>query len=182
MWMLHVFGNNVEDVMGHARFLAFYLVLIVISGLAYATTASASDIPLVGASGAISGVLAAYFWIYPRAKINTLIPLGLFLLTVRIPSWLMIGLWAVFQVVSLELFSGSSTAVAYSAHVAGFAIGSLLVPLFKNQELVSQHPYAGWDADIPDVQKDIPKFFKFLNYLCFSLVAIGLLLGISSLL
>jgi membrane associated rhomboid family serine protease len=181
MWMLHVFGNNVEDVMGHVRFLVFYLVLIVISGLAYAMTASASDIPLVGASGAISGVLAAYFWTYPKAKINTLIPLGLFLLTVRMPSWLMIGLWAVFQVVSLEMFNGHSSAVAYSAHVAGFAAGSLLVPLFKNQALVSQHPYAGWDAEIPAVQKDIPKFFKFLNYLFFFVVAIGLVIGFSSL-
>lgn len=181
MWMLHVFGNNVEDVMGHARFLVFYLVLIVISGLAYATTASASDIPLVGASGAVSGVLAAYFWIYPKAKINTLIPLGLFLLTVRMPSWLMIGIWAVFQVASLELFSDSVSAVAYSAHVAGFAAGSLLVPYFKNQELVSQHLYTGWDAEIPEVKKDIPKFFKFLNYVFFVAVTIGLVIGLSSL-
>jgi membrane associated rhomboid family serine protease len=136
MWFLWIFGNNIEDAMGHAKFAVFYLIAGVGAAAAQIVADSSSIIPMVGASGAISGVLGAYVILYPHARIYTLLPLGFFVTTVQLPAFVMLGYWIVIQV-----FSGLTAAaaaqkggVAFMAHIGGFAVGMLLVKLFETAE------------------------------------------------
>ncbi|MCK4839251.1 MAG: rhomboid family intramembrane serine protease [Desulfobulbaceae bacterium] len=98
MWMLWIFGDNVEDSMGHSRYLMFYLLCGTVSVLAQATANPASPLPLVGASGAISGVLGAYFLLYPKARILTLIPIFVFFYLIELPAFIFLGLWILLQI------------------------------------------------------------------------------------
>ena len=123
MLYLWVFADNVEDAMGHLRFLLFYLACGALASLGHAGLHPASDIPLVGASGAISGVLGAYLVLYPKARI--LVPIIIFPLWV--PAWAVIGLWFVFQGVSALSPSGEASSIAWWAHLSGFAAGLMLV-------------------------------------------------------
>lgn len=138
MLFLWVFGDNVEDVMGHAKYLAFYLVCgVAAAGLQVAVN-SDSTMPLVGASGAISGVLAAYLVLFPRGKIRTLILLGWIPLILLFPAWFQIGYWIVLQFINGFLTLGVRTAetgggVAYFAHIGGFIAGLLLVFLLRDK-------------------------------------------------
>ncbi|MFF3462267.1 rhomboid family intramembrane serine protease [Streptomyces sp. NPDC001984] len=127
MLFLLIFGNNVEDRMGHIRYFLFYVVCGYAAGYGFALLNDTSGDPLIGASGAIAGVLGAYLVLYPRARVWVLVPFLIFL-PLRLPAWLVLGFWFVLQAVysSGHGVSGAGT-VAYSAHIVGFVVGMLLV-------------------------------------------------------
>ena len=175
MWILYVFGNNVEDIMGGLRFLIFYLVAAMLSGIFFAVATDSMVIPLGGASGALSAVMAAYFWTYPKAKVHTFFPLGVAFFIVQLPSWVMIGYWAAVQFAYLEIFQTTQSEVAFSAHAGGLIAGSLMLKLFRQKALVARHEYAGWDAEPPPSQLNVPSHFKILNY-CLMIGAIAVLI------
>ncbi|MBW4644865.1 MAG: rhomboid family intramembrane serine protease [Goleter apudmare HA4340-LM2] len=136
MLFLWVFGNNVEDRLGHVKYLIFYLTCGVLAALAQWFFSQNSTIPALGASGAIAGVLGAYILRFPRAKILTLIPLGFFLTTIRVPAYLFLGFWfiqqAFYGIASLQARSNigmEGGGVAYWAHAGGFVFGAILAPL-----------------------------------------------------
>lgn len=129
MLFLFIFGDNIEDRIGHIRYLIFYLVCGVVASGIWMFTELDSVFPAVGASGAISGVLGAYFILYPSARIRTLMTLGIFIRVVRVPAWVMIGLWFLYQLILG--FLPFNTGVAYWAHIGGFIIGLVLSPFIK---------------------------------------------------
>jgi membrane associated rhomboid family serine protease len=131
MW---IFADNIEDSMGHARFIVFYLLCGIAAAMAQALPAPASEIPMVGASGAISGVLGAYLLLHPRAHVLVLVPLGFFSQIARLPALLVLGLWFVLQLVS-ELGAPEGAGVAFRAHIGGFVAGMLLIPVFKRRRV-----------------------------------------------
>jgi membrane associated rhomboid family serine protease len=135
MWYLWIFGDNIEDAMGRARFLAFYLVTGLAASAAHALSDPASQIPTIGASGAISGVLGAYFMLYPHARILVLIPLGFFTRLIYVPAVVALGFWFLFQLLSGAMSSAQGGGVAWWAHIGGFIAGMLLVGLFKRREV-----------------------------------------------
>jgi membrane associated rhomboid family serine protease len=130
---LWVFGNNVEDRMGPTRFLAFYLSCGILASLAHAAIEADSDIPMIGASGAISGCLGAYLMLFPRAMITVLIPIGPLLWTTRVTARWVVGVWFLGQLMN-SMFSSGGPGVAWFAHLGGFAAGLLLVPVFLRQQ------------------------------------------------
>jgi membrane associated rhomboid family serine protease len=140
MLYLWIFGDNVEDSMGHARFLAFYLVCGTAAALAQAWVDPSSTIPMVGASGAISGVLGAYILLHPRATVRTLVILGLFITVVHVPAMIVLGIWFVMQFVSAAAVPTGEGGVAFWAHVGGFVAGMVLVPLFKRRTVPLWQP------------------------------------------
>jgi membrane associated rhomboid family serine protease len=136
MWALFIFGDNVEDRFGSWRYLVFYLICGMVSGLAQVAIAPTSQTPAIGASGAIAGVLAAYFVLYPGARVITLIPLFILPWLVEIPAIIFIGIWFLIQVFSgTQALQDSAAAggVAYWAHIGGFVCGLLLVGLFARR-------------------------------------------------
>jgi membrane associated rhomboid family serine protease len=143
MWILLIFGDNVEDRMGSIRYLIFYLVCGVVSGLTQAFVAPASQVPAIGASGAIAGVLAAYLVFFPRARVVTFIPLFILPWFVNIPALIFIVLWFLLQFFNgvLALGGAVSGGVAYWAHVGGFISGLLLVWLFAGRPRNQPHTY-----------------------------------------
>lgn len=128
MLFLWIFGPNVEDRLGHAGYLIFYLACGTLAGLAQVLAAPASRLPMVGASGAIAAVLGAYFLLFPTSRVLTLIFLFIFVRLVYLPAVLFLGLWFVLQLVSLP--EGMTGGVAFAAHVGGFVAGLVLVWLF----------------------------------------------------
>jgi membrane associated rhomboid family serine protease len=130
MLYLHIFGDNVEDALGHLPFLGFYLLSGAASALVQALAAPSSEIPMVGASGAIAGVLGAYFVLYPNARVVTLLPLVVFIRIVEVPSFFFLLFWFLLQFLSGAISLGSASAaqggVAWWAHVGGFAAGLAL--------------------------------------------------------
>ncbi|MDX2317031.1 MAG: rhomboid family intramembrane serine protease [Hyphomicrobiaceae bacterium] len=135
MLFLWIFGDNVEDCMGHARYLIFYLVCGVAAALAQAFVSPGSTIPMVGASGAISGVLGAYLLLHPRATVRTVIFLGIFVTMMHLPALIVLGLWFLMQLVSAAFSNSGEAGVAFWAHVGGFVAGMALVPLFKKRDV-----------------------------------------------
>ncbi len=135
MLYLWIFGDNVEDAMGHVRFTVFYLLCGVAAALAQALPNPDSTIPMIGASGAISGVLGAYLLLYPRAHVLVLIPLGLFSQIVHLPAVVVLGLWFVIQLVSSLFADPSQGGVAFGAHIGGFLAGMALLPFFKQRRV-----------------------------------------------
>jgi membrane associated rhomboid family serine protease len=141
MWFLYIFGDNVEDYLGHFKYLVFYLLTGVLAMSTHVIVNLYSSAPAVGASGAIAGVLGAYFVLYPRARVLT----WFFIFVVWVPAWIILGYWFV-----LNFLSGTATAlsvqrqnmggVAFWAHVGGFISGALLVKVFGERKL--RHPYA----------------------------------------
>jgi membrane associated rhomboid family serine protease len=131
MLYLWVFGNNVEDSMGHTRFIVFYFLCGALAALTQAVFNPASEIPMIGASGAISGVLGAYLLLHPRARILVVIPIGILIYTPWIAAYWVLGFWFVLQLVNSIVAAGDNGGVAYGAHLGGFVAGMLLIPLFK---------------------------------------------------
>ena len=133
MLYLWIFGNNIEDSMGHSRFVIFYLL----TGIGAATTPlyfnMNSTVPTIGASGAVSGVLGAYLILFPHARVLTLIPLGWFIRIMVLPAWVLLLVWIGFQILNQTLAPMDPTTggVAYSAHIGGFVFGMALIPLFR---------------------------------------------------
>ncbi len=134
MLYLWIFGANVEDSMGKVRFATFYLLCGLGAACAQIIVSPASKVPMVGASGAISGVLGAYLLLFPHARVLTLLPLGLFTQLAEIPAMIMLGFWIVVQILNgLLTFNVEGGGVAWFAHVGGFAVGMLLVGFFKRR-------------------------------------------------
>jgi membrane associated rhomboid family serine protease len=144
MWFLRLFGNNVEDSMGRLRFLAFYLVCGVAAAMAQVLSAPSSIMPMVGASGAISGVMGGYLVLYPRVRVFTLVPLGIFVTSVALPAWAMIGYWILLQVLGGLGSTTEAGGVAFWAHVGGFAAGALLIRIFARGDYVAEHQAQHW--------------------------------------
>jgi membrane associated rhomboid family serine protease len=139
-----VFGNNVEDSMGHGRFLVFFLICGLAAAAAHVLISSASPVPTVGASGAISGIMGAYLLLYPRARIKMLFILFIFFPIFEIPAWLVLLWWFAVQVISglpelSQVSPDVSGGVAVWAHVGGFVTGVALTKLFANRRLVAAH-------------------------------------------
>jgi len=136
MLYLWIFGDNVEDRMGHGRFLAFYVLCGTAAALTQVFTSPDSTVPMVGASGAIAGVMGAYFVLYPRSRIVTLIPLFFFFQIVEIPAIFFLGIWFVMQFLSgVGSIAASATGgVAFWAHIGGFVAGVGGVLLFRRPE------------------------------------------------
>jgi len=132
MWFLWLFGNNIEDIMGHGRFLAFYLLSGIAAAAAQIFVDPSSAVPMVGASGAISGVMGAYIVLYPRVRVHTMTWL-IILFRLTVPAWLMLGYWFVLQILSAG--TDPVGGVAVWAHIGGFVAGALLIKLFSNPEL-----------------------------------------------
>jgi membrane associated rhomboid family serine protease len=130
MLYLWIFADNVEDRLGHGRFVVFYALCGVAAALAQALPDPGSQIPMVGASGAISGVLGAYLLLHPRAHVLVLIPLGPLSQLVRLPALLVLGLWFAMQLFS-EMFASEGAGIAFRAHIGGFVAGLLLLPVFR---------------------------------------------------
>ena len=138
MLYLWIFGDNVEDTLGHARFLVFYLLSGVAAAVAQTITSPASTIPMIGASGAVSGVLGAYLLLFPYATILTLMIFGFFVRSVHIPAVIVLGFWIVLQLINgwltvsaSAMGRGESGGVAWFAHIGGFLAGMVLLLLFR---------------------------------------------------
>src|SRR5438093_1261940 len=140
MWFLWIFGNNVEDSMGRARFIVFYLLSGLAAAIGQVVTDPSSGIPMVGASGAISGVMGGYLVLYPNVRVYTLVPLGFFITSMALPAWVILGYWFLIQFVSgLAAFGDGMGGVAFWAHIGGFVAGVVLVKLFARPEYMAAH-------------------------------------------
>jgi membrane associated rhomboid family serine protease len=135
MLYLWIFGDNVEDSMGHGRFFIFYVLCGLAAVLAQALPDPGSQVPMIGASGAISGVLGAYLLLFPRARIHVLIPLGFILQSARLPAMWVLLFWFALQLLSSLLQGTESAGVAFRAHIGGFLAGIALIPLFKFRDV-----------------------------------------------
>jgi membrane associated rhomboid family serine protease len=146
MWFLWLFGNNIEDSMTRPRFVVFYLLCGLGAAVAQVAANPESVIPMVGASGAISGVMGAYLILFPRARVFTLIPLGFYATSVALPAWAMLVYWMVLQIVGGlgSVFAERSGGVAFWAHVGGFLAGIVLIKLFERRDRVRAHTSQQW--------------------------------------
>ncbi|MDE0130095.1 MAG: rhomboid family intramembrane serine protease [Gammaproteobacteria bacterium] len=126
---LWIFGDNVEDALGRGRFVAFYLLCGVGAALVQTVSETTSLIPMIGASGAISGVLGAYLRLFPHARVRVLVPLFIVFYTIRVPAWVVLGLWFLFQLASSAMIQPGQGGVAFFAHIGGFLSGLILVGL-----------------------------------------------------
>ena len=143
-----VFGNNIEDSMGSARFLAFYLICGFAAAAAHVLMQPASPVPTVGASGAISGVLGAYLVLYPRVRVNMLFIFIIFFRVIPVPAWLVLIWWFAVQVISAlpslsQVNPDVSSGVAVWAHIGGFITGALLIKVFEKPDRVAERQAAG---------------------------------------
>jgi rhomboid family protein len=144
MWFLWIFGDNVEDRVGHGRFIVFYLLCGIGAGVAHLVANPGSELPTVGASGAIAGVMGAYFVLYPQSRVLTLLP-WIFITVVEIPAVFVLGFWFLAQVFSAGAIAVTASThggggVAFMAHVAGFAAGAIGIFVFRKKQL---DPWAG---------------------------------------
>jgi len=139
LWFLAVFGDNVEDAMGKFRFIVFYLLCGVAAAGLQIITDPSSAVPMVGASGAISGVMGAYVVLYPRSPVHMLIFLGFFIDRIIVPAYFMLGYWFVIQILGALPSLGQSGGVAFFAHVGGFIAGMILIFIFKDRQRVEMH-------------------------------------------
>jgi membrane associated rhomboid family serine protease len=144
MWFLWLFGNNVEDSMGRFRFVIFYLLTGLAAALGQVIANPASIVPMVGASGAISGVMGAYLILYPRVKVYVLLPIFIFFTSIALPAWMMLGYWFFIQLASGLLTSSDMGGVAFWAHVGGFVAGVVLIKAFARDEYIRAHQARHW--------------------------------------
>lgn len=133
MLYLWIFGNNIEDSMGHVRFVIFYLLAGLVAAAAHLALNPASTVPTIGASGAVSGVLGAYLLLFPHARVQTLITFGFFIRMVYLPAWVLLIFWIGLQILNQALTPVDPAAggVAYAAHIGGFVAGFALILLFR---------------------------------------------------
>ena len=145
MWFMWIFGNNVEDAMGRLRFVVFYLLTGAAAALTQVFLTPASAVPMVGASGAISGVMGAYIVLYPHVRVFMLVPLGFVMTSFAWPAWMMLGYWLVLQFVSgLTTLGGEGGGVAFWAHFGGFVAGVVLIKLFARSDYLAEHQAQRW--------------------------------------
>jgi membrane associated rhomboid family serine protease len=128
-----IFGNNIEERLGHVRFIVFYLFCGVVAALSHALLSPGSMVPMIGASGAVAGMLGAYILLFPMAKVHTLVFLGFYITVIRIPALIVIGFWAIIQVVSGLISQGNAAqgGIAFFAHVGGFVAGLSTIKLWQ---------------------------------------------------
>jgi membrane associated rhomboid family serine protease len=144
MWFLWLFGNNIEDSMTRPRFLAFYLLCGVAAALLQVVVDPRSGIPMVGASGAISGVMGAYLVLFPRVRVFAIVPIG-FLFTIALPAWGMLVYWMFLQFAGgLTSIGAEGGGVAFWAHIGGFVAGVVLVKLFVRERALREHTSHHW--------------------------------------
>jgi len=148
MWVLWIFGDNIEDYLGHFGYLIFYLVSGLAASVLHIALNPASNIPSVGASGAIAGVMGAYFLLFPSARVLTLVPLIIFFTFIWLPAWIVLGYWFV-----LQFLSGAATSIAYSsrtgggggiafwAHVGGFVAGIIMIKILPQRMRRTRYVY-----------------------------------------
>jgi rhomboid family protein len=139
MWYLWIFGDNVEDRVGHGRFIVFYLLCGMVAGIGHVLANPDSGLPTVGASGAIAGVMGAYFVLYPQSRVLTLLP-WIFIQVVEMPAIFLLGFWFLMQLFSAGAIAVTASThggggVAFMAHVAGFAAGALGIFVFRKKQL-----------------------------------------------
>ena len=146
MWFLWLFGNNVEDSMTRPRYVAFYLLAGIGAALAQVFANPMSEVPMVGASGAISGVMGAYLVLFPRVRVYTMIPLGFFLQQVALPAWVMLIYWMFLQFAGgiMSIAAEQGGGVAFWAHIGGFVAGVVLVKVFERRDRVAAHTSEHW--------------------------------------
>ncbi len=143
MLYLWIFGNNIEDSMGHLRFIFFYLITGLAAAAAHLAFNAASTVPTIGASGAVSGVLGAYLVLFPHARVQTLVTLGFFIRIIYVPAWVLLIFWIGLQLLNQALAPMDPTAggVAYAAHIGGFVAGLALIPVFRKYRRRSHFRY-----------------------------------------
>jgi membrane associated rhomboid family serine protease len=144
MWFLWLFGNNVEDSMGRLRFLIFYLTSGLAAAFGQILTDPDSTIPMVGASGAISGIMGAYLILYPRVRVYVLVPIFIFFTSIAMPAWMMLGYWFFIQLVSGMFSRSDMGGVAFWAHIGGFVAGALLIKVFAREDYIRAHRSHQW--------------------------------------
>jgi len=142
MWFFWIFGNNIEDSMGGIRFTIFYLLCGTAAALAQVAMQPSSIVPMVGASGAIGGIMGAYVVLFPRVRVFNFVFFGFFFTTIALPAWVMLGYWLLLQV--LGIMSGGEGGVAVWAHIGGFISGALLIRLFARGDYLAEHRAAQW--------------------------------------
>ncbi|MBI4822922.1 MAG: rhomboid family intramembrane serine protease [Nitrospirae bacterium] len=130
MLYLWIFGNNIEDKLGHIRFTVFYLIGGAFAAYAHSITAPTSTIPMVGASGAVSAVLGAYMLLFPHARVHTLVFFGFFYQILKVPALIVIGFWAIIQLVSGLISGTGGGGIAWFAHIGGFVFGLITIKIF----------------------------------------------------
>jgi membrane associated rhomboid family serine protease len=140
MMFLWIFGNNIEDVLGRTRFLLFYLCCGVVAALTQAVSSYGAHVPMVGASGAIAGVLGAYLLLYPRANVRVFVWIVIFFSRVYVPAWILLGLWFAMQLLSGLTRSPGTPGVAFWAHVGGFVSGIILVIWLRPRRAALMQP------------------------------------------
>jgi rhomboid family protein len=140
MWFLWVFGRSIEDSMGHGRFVIFYLICGVAAALTQIAADPGSAVPMVGASGAISGVMGGYVLLYPRVRVHTLVTLGFFVTTVTLPAYVILGYWFLLQVLmgAVGALARQEGGVAVWAHVGGFIAGMALIKVFVDADFLAR--------------------------------------------
>ena len=146
MWYLWIFGDNVEDRLGHGRFIVFYLLCGMLAALGQIAIDPGSTLPTIGASGAIAGVMGAYFVLYPRSRVLTLIPLIIFWEIIELPAIVLLGFWFVIQLfsagtIAVTASTGGGGGVAFAAHIAGFVVGMIGGLVFRKRQV------SAWEAD-----------------------------------
>lgn len=141
MWFLWLFGNNIEDSTTRPRFVAFYLLTGLAAALAQVMANPASQVPMVGASGAISGVMGAYLVLFPRVRVFTMVPLGFYMTSMALPAWVMLIYWAFLQFAGglMSIAAEQTGGVAFWAHLGGFVAGVVLVKVFERRDRVVAH-------------------------------------------
>ena len=145
MWFMWIFGNNVEDSMGRLRFIVFYLVCGLAAAFGQVVTSPSSAIPMVGASGSISGVMGGYLLLYPKVRVFAIVPIGFFITSIALPAWAMLGYWFLIQFASgIFSFGGDVGGVAFWAHIGGFVAGVVLVKLFVRPDYLAAHRSHHW--------------------------------------
>jgi len=138
MLYLWIFGNNIEDVMGHIRFFIFYLICGVAASLAHIVMETGSRIPMIGASGAVAGILGAYILLFPKARILCLMFLFYFIRLIYVPALVVLGFWFILQVFYAGVV-GAQGGVAWFAHIGGFITGFILIKLFRKKDDVGYY-------------------------------------------
>jgi membrane associated rhomboid family serine protease len=145
MWFLWLFGNNIEDSMTRPRFVLFYLLCGLAAAMAQVVADPASRVPMVGASGAISGVMGGYLVLFPRVRVFTMVPLGFFITNLALPAWVMLIYWMLLQFLGgLGSIGAAGGGVAFWAHIGGFVAGVILVKIFARSDRVSAHRHTNW--------------------------------------
>lgn len=140
MWYLWIFGDNVEDRMGHGRFIVFYLLCGCVAAFGQILLDPESTVPMIGASGAIAGVMGAYFVLYPQSRVLTLVPFIIFVDIIELPAIFLLGFWFLMQLfsagaIAVTASTGGSGGVAFMAHVAGFVMGLIGVFVFRKKRV-----------------------------------------------